>query len=86
MAKISPHVEQMPSRMRVVDIILPRPTSGDTMPPNRKPEAPKMADAVPTILRPSSIAIVVAEVRMKPMLTSIENVNISYGRNDGINR
>ena len=73
----------MPRSMSVVVIILPIPTRGDTMPPDRKPDAPNIADAVPIIMRPSSIARVVAEVRMNPMLTSMRKVGISYGQNDG---
>ncbi len=76
-----PHI---PRRISVVDIILPNPTSGETMLPDRKPTAPKTAEAVPIALRPSSIASVVAEVKINPTPTSMVNVNISYGQNDGI--
>ena len=69
-----PHIH---SNIIVVVRILPMPTNGETMPPNRKPDAPKIAEAVPTISRPSSIAIVVADVRMKPILTSMMKVSTS---------
>ncbi len=64
-------------RSRVVDMMFPMPTSGETIPPNRKPDAPKMAEAVPIIWRPSSMASVVADVRIKPKPISIRKVRIS---------
>lgn len=48
-------------RMEDVWIISPIPTKGDTIPPKRKPTAPKIAEADPDDCRPSSIAKVVEE-------------------------
>lgn len=65
-------------RMTVVDVMmLPRPTSGETMPPKRKPDAPPMAEATPIWLRPSSMARVVVEVKMNPVNVSIRKVSDS---------
>ena len=76
--------EQPIRRMNVVVMILPKPTNGVTILPNRNPEAPNIAEAVPAISLPSSIAMVVDEGSITPTLTSSRNVKISYGMNSGI--
>lgn len=62
-------------------MISPIPTNGDTIPPNRNPVAPKIADAAPIYPRPSSIANVVDAVNMNPKNTSMINVRSSYDAN-----
>lgn len=58
----APHIAaQTMIRMEDVWIISPIPTKGDTIPPKRKPTAPKIAEADPDDCRPSSIAKVVEE-------------------------
>lgn len=61
----------------VVSMMSERPTSGETMPPKRNPVAPNMADAAPTAMRPSSIARVVVDVKMRPRERRVRNVSDS---------
>lgn len=63
-ANISDENEHRVIIVSVVAMILPRPTSGETIPPNRNPVAPKIAEAAPTYERPSSMASVVAAVKI----------------------
>ena len=51
-------------------IILPSPTKGETMLPNKNPAAPKTADPVPACPRTASIASVVAAVKESPAINS----------------
>ena len=48
-------------------IVLPRPTSGETMPPKANPAAPSRADAVPDSERVHSMASVVEVVKVRPI-------------------
>ena len=61
----------------VDDMILPIPTSGETMPPAAKHTAPKSADAVPEFSRSHSMAIAVVEVKVKPIEKSRNIMNTS---------
>lgn len=51
----------------VDDMMLPMPTSGETIPPAAKHTAPKSADAVPEFSRSHSMAIAVVEVKVSPI-------------------
>ncbi len=61
-----------------VKSISPMPTSGETIPPKRKPIAPQMAEAAPMAVRPSSIARVVPAGNMNPVKKRRVNVSPSY--------
>ena len=63
--------------MKVAIIIFPNPTKGETMPPNRNPDAPKIAEADPIYALPDSIARVETEVNIIPSKTDIKNVSDS---------
>lgn len=65
--------------MLVVTRMLPMPTIGDTMPPIKKPIAPTIAAAAPIHTRPASIAIVDAEVKIKPSEKRDSHTKHSYG-------
>lgn len=53
--------------------MLPNPTKGDTMLPNKNPAAPSKAEAVPACSRAFSMASVVAEVKVSPNVKSRNN-------------
>ena len=52
----------------VVICILPRPTTGEAMPPDRKPAAPSTALAKPACLRAAFMAMAVDGASMRPKL------------------
>ena len=64
--------------MEDVWIISPIPTKGDTIPPKRKPTAPKIAAADPGYCRPSSIANAVEEEKTSPSPATISNIASLY--------
>ena len=59
---------QMTRTIPVESIMFPRPTRGETMLPNRKPAAPRIAEAVPALLRAASMAMAVAVVKDIPSI------------------
>ena len=61
----------------VGNIMSPIPTKGETNPPKRNPDAPKIAEAEPVNFLPDSIAMVEAEVNINPSSNSMANVNPS---------
>lgn len=52
-------------------MILPTPTSGETIPPNANPNAPNKADAVPAFARSLSMANVLDAVKVSPSIKLI---------------
>ena len=58
--------------------MVPSPTNGVTIPPNKKPAAPTIADAQPILDFPSVIASVVEDVNTIPTENSIIKTSISY--------
>ena len=61
--------------VRIISLI---PTKGDTIPPKRKPTAPKIAAADPGYCRPSSIANAIAVEKTSPSPATISNIASSY--------
>ena len=58
--------------------MLPNPTNGETIPPEAKQSAPNKAEAAPAYRRSQSIAKVVDDVKVSPIMNSKANINNSY--------
>ena len=69
-----PHISII---IKVVTIMFPNPTKGETMPPNRNPEAPKTAEAVPICFLPLSMPQVDTDVKIIPRSSDITKVRPS---------
>ena len=57
--------------------IFPKPTNGETIPPEAKQSAPNRAEAAPAYRRSLSIAKVVEEVKVSPIVKSNANISSS---------
>ena len=60
--------------------MLPRPTNGETIPPEAKQSAPNKAEAAPAYRRSQSIAKVVDDVKVSPIMNSKANISNSYAQ------
>ena len=77
MAQPKEHTEHKKNINPVVESIFPILTRGDTIPPNANPVAPNRAEAVPEFCRSLSIAKVVEDVNVSPIVKSRRNNNAS---------
>ena len=79
---ISIHTKELHAhtmKMMPVDVMMfPNPTNGDTTPPKAKPTAPNKAEAVPAFCRWLSIARVVVEVNVSPIVNKSSSNKLSY--------
>ena len=57
--------------------IFPKPTNGETIPPEAKQSAPSRSEAAPEFLISLSIAKVVEEVKVSPIVKSNANISSS---------
>ena len=62
----------------VETMILPRPTSGETIPPKANPSAPSSAEAVPALSCSQSIASVLEAVKVSPSIDKRPISSTSY--------
>lgn len=78
MAHSNEQTAQITNNIPVETRMLPSPTNGETIPPNRKQTAPRNADAVPEFFRSVSIAMTVVDVKVSPIMKSRTNRRDSY--------
>ena len=75
---VDPIMKAMPVGIR----ILPTPTNGDIIPPARKRSAPNTADELPALSLALSIASVVDNGMVSPIINKIRNIRISYNQKE----